>query len=108
MQNIRDLINENGFDEILIQLFGYICDIHGHACANIDPLKQQSQMLHEYIRSINGYEIKLYLNSLNKACELCQSSRTLLNLNKNKYDHIQIFATIRNSLARFYDNLKVF
>jgi hypothetical protein len=107
MKNVRYLINQNSFDEILLQLFEYICTIHGFISSTIDPLIQQIQKSNEYIQSINSSEILLHLNSLNNAYDICSSAKRLINQNKNKFGHIQIFSTITNSLSHFYDNLKV-
>jgi hypothetical protein len=96
------LINQNGFDEILIQLFEYVCVIHGSVTAIIDPIQQQNQ------QSINRFEATLYLNSLNNIYDICESIKILLHLNKNSFDHIQVFSTIRTSFLQFYNNVQVF
>src|SRR5689334_15164538 len=60
MKNIRNLISQNSFDEILIQLFEYMCIIHGYVCSTIDLLKEKIQQSNAFIPSMNQSEITLY------------------------------------------------
>jgi len=108
MNNIRALINENSFDVILIQIFEYICIIHGYVSSTIEPLIQQMKQSNEYLKSMNQSEIKLYSNNLNNIYDICQSIQTLIDENKYKFGRIRIFSTIINSFAHFYEHLKVF
>jgi hypothetical protein len=65
------------------------------------------QQSNEYIQSISSSEMSLHLNSLNNVYDICSSTKRLINRNKNKFGHIQIFSTITNSFSHFYDNLQV-
>ncbi|CAF1397438.1 unnamed protein product [Rotaria sordida] len=107
VNNIHILISQNSFDEILIQLFEYICVIHGYVRSIIHPLQQQIQNLNEYFKLIDQSEMKLYSHCLNNVSNICQSIETLIKLNKKKFDHIEQFPIIVNSFSQFYENLKI-
>jgi len=77
----------------LIQIFEYICIIHGHICSIIDPA--------QYFQSE-------HLQSLDNVNHICESIETLINLNKDKFDQIENFSMINDLFIQFYQNLKVF
>jgi len=91
------LINQNSFDEILIQIFEYCCVIHGYVCSTIDP--------GQYFQSIIQTE---HLQSLDNVNHICESIETLINLNKDKFDQIENFSMINDLFIQFDQNLKVF
>ncbi len=108
MENVRQLIDQNNFHQTLIQIFEDICIIHGYVSSTIESLVQQIQQSDEYFRSINQSEITLYSNSLNNVYDICQLTETLLNTNKNKFNHIRLFSMVTNLFSQFYEHLKVF
>jgi len=99
VKNIRDLINPNNCDQILIQVFENCCIMHGLICSTIDPLQQN-----QYFQSINQSG---YLNNLNTIYDLGHSIELLLNLHKDKLNQIQQFSIINNLFLQFYQNLKI-
>ncbi|CAF1048806.1 unnamed protein product [Rotaria sordida] len=103
----RNLINQNAFDLILIELFKHICMIRGYVCSIINTLNQQIHHIIQNYQLINQSEIKLYSKSLNEISNICQSVEILINLNKKKFDHIQQFPIIVNLFFEFYENLKI-
>ncbi|CAF1068292.1 unnamed protein product [Rotaria sordida] len=106
IKNVRDLINQNSFDEILIQLFQYVCIIHGYVCSTIELLKEKLKQSNEIIQLMHQSEIELYSNSFNDINDVCQSTKTLLKLNKKQFGHIEIFSMMNKSFSQFYDHLK--
>ena len=108
LYNVRLCIKQNGFDESLIQIFEYICIIHGYICSTVHPLRKQINRFDEYVQLINSSEIiELYSTSLNNVSHICQSIETLIRLNTNKFNHISQFATMVNLFSQFYEDLKV-
>jgi hypothetical protein len=106
LKNVRDLISQNTFDEIMIQLFENISIIQGHVCSTIDPLKEQLQQSDDEYDSIsNKVEKDLYLNSISTVYSICQSTETLLGIMKNRINNSR---TIMNLFSQFYHHLKVF
>ncbi|CAF1495282.1 unnamed protein product [Rotaria sordida] len=108
VKNMRIFISQHSFDQILIQLFEYICIIKGYVNSVIQPLNQQIQHFIQNFQLYKQFEINLYSNSLNEVSNICQSVETLIKLNKKKFDYIQQFSMIINSFFEFYENLKVF
>ncbi|CAF0926044.1 unnamed protein product [Rotaria sordida] len=102
----RNLINQNAFDLVLIELFKHICMIRGYVCSIINTLNQQIHHIIQNYQLINQSEIKLYSKSLNEISNICQSVEILINLNKKKFDHVQQFPIIVNLFFEFYENLK--
>jgi len=106
-KNVRQLIDETDFNEILIQLYEYICIIYGYACSTIHPLNELIQQSNEYFNLMNQSERRLYSNNFNDITQICESTKTLLQLNKDKFSHIQLYLTVANSFYQFFDKLKV-
>ncbi|CAF3349214.1 unnamed protein product [Rotaria socialis] len=107
VNNMRTLIGQINFDEILIQLFEYICIINGYVCSIIYPLQQNLQRFNTSVKLVNQSEMKLYSDSLNDVSKIFQSVETLINLNKTKFHHIEQFSMIVTSFAEFHYNLKI-
>ncbi|CAF4932355.1 unnamed protein product, partial [Rotaria sp. Silwood1] len=106
MKNIHDLVSQNNFDEIFIQLFENLSMIHGYVCLIIDSLKQKIQESNKNFRLIQQSDITRYSNCLNNIYDICLSTKTLFKLNENKFSHIQHYSIITNSFIQFYENLK--
>ncbi|CAF3685388.1 unnamed protein product [Rotaria sp. Silwood1] len=107
IDTIRNLINQNAFDLVLIELFKHICMIKGYVCSIINTLNQKIDHIIQNYQLINQSEIKLYSKTLNEISNICQSVEILINLNKKKFDHIQQFPIIINLFFEFYENLKI-
>ncbi|CAF3862439.1 unnamed protein product [Rotaria sp. Silwood1] len=107
MKNIHDLVSQNNFDEIFIQLFENLSMIHGYVCLIIDSLKQKIQESNKNFRLIQQSDITRYSNCLNNIYDICLSTKTLFKLNENKFSHIQHYSIITNSFIQFYENLKI-
>ncbi len=108
LNNVRDFIGQNRFNDMMIQLFQYICEIRSYTFSTIDPLKQQlEQSDDEYFQINNQSEIKLHSSNLENVYDICRSTKRLLDLNKNKFGHSQIFSTITKPFLKFYHHLKV-
>jgi len=109
LKNARDLISQNTFDEIMVQLFENISIIQGYVCSTIDPLREQFQQSDdEYSQISNKFEKDLYLNSIMAVYDICQSTETLLGVKKNKANDVRLFETFINLFSQFYHHLKVF
>lgn len=106
MKNVHQFLNLIGIDEILRQLFENICAINGYVYLTINQLNEKVQHSNNYLQSLDQHEIQLFMKSLINACDIGQSTTTLLQLNKGKFEHIPIFTTITHLFVKFYDNLK--
>ncbi|CAM4979910.1 unnamed protein product [Rotaria socialis] len=106
-KNIHDLIKNSILDETLVKLFENIQTISGMVCATIDPLKEKMKQSNQYVRVMNENEIWLNENNLTQAMDVCKSTKTLLELKKKQYGHIQTFSTVVNLFTQFYDNLQI-
>ncbi|CAF3384090.1 unnamed protein product [Rotaria sp. Silwood2] len=107
INNIRSFIRQYGLDSILLQFFEYICIIEGYVHSTIHPLNQQ---IEHFIQNFDLYkqsEIDFYSKNLNDVYNICRSAKTLINVNKKKFDHIEQFSIIINSCSEFYTNLKI-
>ncbi|CAF2970016.1 unnamed protein product [Rotaria sp. Silwood2] len=107
VNNIRIFINQYGFDQILIELFEYICIIQGYVRSLIHPLNQKIQNFTQNFQLHNPSEIKLYSQNLNQVSNICHSVEKLIESNKTKLDHLQQFSMIANLFSEFYKNLKI-
>jgi hypothetical protein len=96
---VRDLINQNPGDEILIQLFEDCCIIYGHVCSIIDPLQRNLRL---QLRTSSEQ-----LDRLNDIEHIYESIETLLNLNKEKLNQLENFPIINDLFVQFSQNLKV-
>ncbi|CAF4393084.1 unnamed protein product [Rotaria sp. Silwood2] len=103
---VHNWINQNSFDQISIQLFEYVCILNGYVCSTIDPLIEKMKQSNQYFQLMSESEIILHTNSFNHIHDICESTNTLLMLNKKQFDHIEIFSMINNSFSEVYDNLK--
>jgi len=85
---------------MLIQLFEYICTIHGLSSIILDRLKQQNQ-------TVNEHEKSIYNHGLDKIEKLSRSIKVLIELNKMKISHIDQHSIIMNSFHQFHQNFNV-
>ncbi|CAF3253926.1 unnamed protein product [Rotaria sp. Silwood2] len=108
VNNSRTFISQHSFDPILIQLFENICIIDGYVRSSIHPLNQQIEHLIQNLQLHNQSEIELYSTNLIEIYTICRSVKTLIKLNKKKFNHIEQFSIIINLFSEFYKNLKVF
>jgi len=97
---LRHLISQYNRESMLIQLFEYICTIHGLSSIILDRLKQQNQ-------SINEHEKSIYNHGLDKIEKISRSIKVLIELNKMKISHIDQHSIIINSFHQFYQNFNV-
>ncbi|CAF1511152.1 unnamed protein product, partial [Rotaria sp. Silwood1] len=107
IKHIHYLINKNIFDETLINVFENIYMIHGYVNLSIDSLKHKMEQSNQHIQLINQSDVNLHSNILNNTYDICQSTHTLLNMIKNKYDHTEHYLIIVDSFNQFYQNLKL-
>ncbi|CAF2916468.1 unnamed protein product, partial [Rotaria sp. Silwood2] len=107
VNNSRTFISQHGFDPILIQLFENICIIDGYVRSSIHPLNQQIEHLIQNLQLHNQSEIELYSTNLIEIYTICRSVKTLIKLNKKKFNHIEQFSIIINLFSEFYKNLKI-
>ncbi|CAF4914414.1 unnamed protein product [Rotaria sp. Silwood1] len=107
IKHIHYLINKNIFDETLINVFENIYMIHGYVNLSIDSLKHKMEQSNQHIQLINQSDVNLHSNILNNTYDICQSTHTLLNMIKNKYDHTEHYLIIVDSFNQFYQNLKI-
>ena len=108
MKNVHEFLSLIGIDEILRQLFENICVINGYVYLTINQLNEKVQHSNNYLQSLDHQEIQLFMKSLINTCDISQSTMTLIQLNKEKFEHIPIFTTITHLFVKVYDNLKVF
>jgi len=94
--SVRELIRTNGFNEIFIQLFEYICIIHGYVSSIILPLQQA-----------NESEFRIYFRNFIKIYGIFEATKTLIHRNMNNFSHIRMFSTIRSSFFLFHNNVQV-
>ncbi|CAF1264946.1 unnamed protein product [Rotaria sordida] len=106
LKNIRELINQNNYDENLIQLFENISMIYGYVYLTIDSLQEYIQSLNEDVRLNRKYNITLHSTCLNNIIDICESTEILFNLNNNKFRYIEHYSIISDSFIQFYQNLK--
>ncbi|CAF3182032.1 unnamed protein product, partial [Rotaria sp. Silwood2] len=106
VNNSRTFISQHSFDPILIQLFENICIIDGYVRSSIHPLNQQIEHLIQNLQLHNQSEIELYSTNLIEIYTICRSVKTLIKLNKKKFNHIEQFSIIINLFSEFYKNLK--
>ncbi|CAF1275976.1 unnamed protein product [Rotaria sordida] len=107
LKNIRELINQNNYDENLIQLFENISMIYGYVYLTIDSLQEYIQSLNEDVRLNRKYNITLHSTCLNNIIDICESTEILFNLNNNKFRYIEHYSIISDSFIQFYQNLKI-
>lgn len=100
IKHIRSLINNNGLDDILLQLYEYICTILGYVCSTVNYIEEHS------LKTLDSSS-KFHSNSLKNIHEICQSVQTLLDCNHNRFAHVQLYSTIKTSFAQFDQNFQV-
>jgi hypothetical protein len=100
IDHLRKLINRYHYENILIQLFEYICTIYGLSSIVLDRLKRQMQ-------SINEHQYSMYNDGLDKVEKISRSINTLIELNKMKISHIDQHSVIINSFNEFQRNFNV-
>jgi hypothetical protein len=108
MKNVQNLINQNGLDDKLNDLFQNICLINGHVCSTIDELNEQLKQSNNYFQSLNQRQIQIYTKSLMDACGAGRHIRITLKKSKNRFNHIPIFTSITDSFMQLYANLQVY
>ncbi|CAF1059642.1 unnamed protein product [Adineta ricciae] len=98
---VRELMNENGIDNVLLQLFENFCTIYGYVFSILLPLQQQQN------DPTNAMEITVYLNNLEKIYEIFESTKTLLHRNMSNYRRNRTYSTVRSTFFQFYNNVQI-
>ncbi|CAF1370117.1 unnamed protein product [Adineta ricciae] len=97
---VRDLIQQYRHENILIQLFEYLCTLQGLSSITLDRLKEQ-------IQSIDEHKKLFYQDALEKIEKLLRSIRILVELNRMTISHIDQHATIIDSFNQFQQNFNI-
>ena len=97
---VRDLVQQYRHENILIQLFEYLCTLQGLSSITLDRLKEQ-------IQSIDEHKKLFYQDALEKIEKLLRSIRILVELNRMTISHIDQHATIIDSFNQFQQNFNV-
>lgn len=100
MKYIRELISQSPSNRILAQLFEKLCLIHGHVVSIILPLQQLNEHSNESERI-------LYLHNLNNVHDIFDSTKALLDRNRIRFRHMQLFSLIQTTFVEFYNHLQV-
>ncbi|CAM4766756.1 unnamed protein product [Rotaria magnacalcarata] len=107
MKNLREMISQNRFYTVLMKLFENMSIIDGYSCLLINPMKQRIALSKTDFQLTSEYEITLYSNCLNNFLTICESTVKLFKVQKNRFSHIELYSTIRESFIVFYHNLKI-
>jgi hypothetical protein len=96
----RHLIIPYNRETVFIQLFEYICTMHGASSITLDRLKQQMQSIDEHSKQI-------YNAVIDKIEKLSRSIKALIELNKMKISQFDQESIITHSFSRFHRNFNV-
>lgn len=107
MRNICEMINQNDFDKILIQLFEHISLINGYVCLRIDLIKQQIHNLHEYIQSKTQSELDINSAAMQSVDDICEEIIKLFDRNQKKLLCIGQYVTFFDAFNIFCYHFKV-
>jgi hypothetical protein len=109
IKNVRNMIDRNRSNDAMIQLFEYICQIRSYIPSTIDPLKQRLENSNDkYFQGNNQSEIELHSKNLEKVYNMCQFTKTLLDVNKNRQANNRLFGSVTTLFFEFYHHLQVF
>ncbi|CAF1314263.1 unnamed protein product [Rotaria sp. Silwood1] len=75
VKNIQIFISLHDLDQILIQLYEYLCVIQGYVCSVIQTLNQQIQYFIEKFQLCKQSEIQLYSTNLNEVSKYLSISK---------------------------------
>ncbi|UJR38354.1 hypothetical protein I4U23_031024 [Adineta vaga] len=104
---VRELINQNNSNQIVIQLHGNIYSTYGLIVAKIQPLNEQLNQIIAFFETLNDANMISYSNDLNNAVDSSQSIMDLLQLNKEAFERVQLYQRIFHTFSKFDNELKL-
>ena len=104
VKSVRDLINQNNFDEKLIHLFENICIINGYTCSTIEFVKDQIRESNQRYSLLNPSHT-FFSDKLKTIDNIIQETQSLIRLNEKNYK--QDFKIIKTNFVEFHQKFKV-